>query len=103
MALDSIDGVCAKCNTKFSQVPKQSFLGFQKLACSSCSSTITYPLISSLRTIYWVILGLIVWMVLSDFPRVRFGLESWFGLALILALIRDKMIRRRLSKIVNPA
>ena len=101
MALNSIDAVCTKCNAKFSQVPKQSFLGFQKIVCFSCSSKTTYPLISSLRTIYWVILGLTVWMILSNYPQVRFGLESWFGLAMIFALIKDKWIRRRTSKIVN--
>ena len=98
MALDSIDGVCTKYSTKFSQAPKQSFLGFQKIVCPVCLETITYPLVSSLRSIYWVLLGLIVWMIFIDFPHVRFGLESWFGLALIFALIRDKLIRRRLSK-----
>ena len=102
MALDAIDAACTKCKTKFNSVPKQSFLGFQKLECTWCKENITYPLTSSYRTIYWVIFGLMILMIIGSFAQGEIGFPGGFGLAIIFALLRDKIIRKRVSTAAKP-
>ena len=103
MALSPIDAVCTKCSSSFNQIPKQSFLGFQKLTCPTCREKITYPLTSGYRTTYWVIFGLMILMIINAFSQGSFGLPGGFGLAVTFAPLRDRSIRKRISKTTNSA
>ena len=101
MALTPIDAVCTKCSSKFNQLPKQSFLGFQKLVCPSCQEKITYPLTKGYRTTYWVIFAIMVLTIIGAFAQGEFGFPGGLGLAVAFALFRDRSISKRISKVSN--
>ncbi len=98
MALLPIEARCESCNTTFTGQPKRSFLGFQKINCSSCGQTLGYPLTSGYRSIYW---GLFVLMILGFLYRVSIGElrpPSFMGIIAIFVLLRDMRIRNKLPK-----
>ena len=99
MALTPIDAVCTKCNTKFNQLPKRSFLGFQKLVCTWCREEITYPLTKGYRTAYWVIFAIMVLTIIGAFAQGEFGFPGGLGLAVAFALFKDRSISKRVSKV----
>ncbi len=101
MALSSIDAVCTKCSHKFNQAPKQSFLGFQKLTCPACQEKITYPLTKGYRTTYWVIFALMVLMIINAFVEGDIGYPGGLGLAVAFALLRDRIIRKRIVEAIK--
>ena len=108
MALDSIDAVCTKYGTKFTQVPKQSFLGFRTLTCPTCQEKLTYPLTKSRTIVYWVIFGWMAFIIFNDFneglgnnlPFIvgKISVPLILGVAAISAILRDRSIRKHLSK-----
>jgi phage FluMu protein Com len=97
MALLPMNAVCTKCNSKFTGIPKQSFLGFQKISCPACKAELTYPLTKGYRTTYWVILGLMIAIIINAFSQGGFGYPGGIGIAVIFALLRDRSIRKRLA------
>ena len=103
MALEAVDAVCTKCNTKFNTIPKQSFLGFQKLECPSCNEKLTYPLTKGYRTTYWVIFVLMVLTIIGQFAQGKFGFPGGFGIAVMFALLRDRSIRKKISSLTSNA
>lgn len=113
MALDSIDAVCTKCGTKFTQVPKQSFLGFRTLICPTCQEKLTYPLTKSRSIVYWVIFGWMAFIIFNDvneglgnnlpFLLGRISIPLVLGIAAISAILKDRSIRKYLSKTTNSA
>jgi len=98
MAMLPINAVCTKCNTKFNQVPKRSFIGFQKVECPACKKKLTYPLTNGYRTTYWVFLVLMVMMMFSAFSRGEVGFPGGIGLAIIYGLFMDRHIRNRIAR-----
>lgn len=98
MALTSIAVVCTKCSSKFNQIPKQSFLGFQKLVCPSCQEKLTYPLTKGYRTTYWVIFVFMILAIFAALAKGEFVFPGGFGLAVAFALFRDRSISKRISK-----
>jgi hypothetical protein len=103
MALDPIGTACSKCGTMFSQVPKRTFLGFQKLTCPTCQEHITYPLTSGYRTAYWILFVILIISVFNAFAQGGIGLPGGLGIAVIFALIRDRSIRKRVAKAPLPS
>ena len=111
MALDSIDAVCAKCSTKFTQVPKQSFLGFRALTCPMCQEKLIYPLTKSRTIVYWVIFGWMAFIIFNDFneglgnnlPFIlgRISVPLVLGVAAISAILKDRSIRKHLAITTN--
>ena len=111
MALDSIDAVCTKYGTKFTQVPKQTFLGFKILTCPTCQEKLTYPLTKSRIIVYWVIFGWMAFIIFNDFneglgnnvPFIigKIGIPLILGVAAISAILKDRSIRRHEYKATN--
>lgn len=111
MAIDSIDAVCKKCSSKFTQVPKQSFLGFRTLTCPTCQEKLTYPLTKSRAIVYWVIFGWMVFIIFNNFNEGlgnnipfllgKISVPLVLSVAAILAILKDRSIRKHLSKITN--
>lgn len=100
MAMSPIDAVCTKCSAKFNQVPKQTFLGFQKLTCPTCQERVNYPLTTTYRVIFWVILGSEVAFAITQ--RGAGYIAALLIVATGYGLIRDAMIRSRLAKTASP-
>lgn len=111
MALSPIDAVCTKCSSKFNQVPKQSFLGFKILTCPACQEEIAYPLTKSRTIVYWFIFGWMAYVVFEIFAEGNLGNNGYafgelsvpmaLGFAALIALLKDRSIRKRLSKTIN--
>ncbi len=103
MDLKPIDAFCTKCRTKFTYLmkPKKSFLGFQKLYCPTCKSKVLYPLTKGFRITYQIFF---VWMLIAiafTFSQGFIGLPSWIAVLVMIALFKDRSMRKRLAKINN--
>lgn len=96
MALSPINAVCSHCKHHFTGLPKRSFLGFQKLNCPECKEKVTYPLTSGYRTTYWVLLVFMVLSIVGSFSRGEIGLPGGIGIAVVIALISDWNIKKRI-------
>lgn len=97
MALSEINVRCASCSHQFSAIPTKSFLGFQKLDCPSCNAKVTYPLTKGYRITYMVILALMVLTIISSFSQGSIGFPGGLGIAVIIALVIDFNLRRKLA------
>ncbi len=97
MPLAEIKAQCQKCSNKFTQVPKQSFLGFQKVKCTSCEKKTTYPLTSGYRIIYWILLALMILVIIRTISEGGFAFPGGLGIAIIFALIRDSSIKKKIT------
>lgn len=97
MALEAINVTCPKCSAQFTQVPKRSFLGFQKIVCPSCQNKATYPLTYGYQAVYWGLLVLMVVMMYNGFSQGEFMMPGGIGFAVIFALLRDRSLRKRLG------
>jgi hypothetical protein len=97
MSLPEISVVCGTCKNQFSTEPKRSFLGFQKATCPSCAKKITYPLTSGYRTIYWVLLILMVFGIFNALSKGGIAGPGGFGIAIIVALVIDAKIKSKVS------
>jgi hypothetical protein len=97
MALQLSNVVCSNCSANFDQIPKLSFLGFQKFECSSCKKKIYYSLTKGYRIAYWVITVIMIVPILGVFTTGRIGLFSLIGIVSIYALIKDREIQENLS------
>lgn len=97
MALSPIDCVCSHCKHQFTDIPKRSFLGFQKLNCPKCKEEVLYPLTSGYRTTYWVLLVIMILSIAGSFSRGEIGLPGGIGIAVVIALISDWNIKKSLG------
>jgi len=95
MPLSEFEAQSQYCSIKFRQVPKKSFLGFQKVKCASCEKKTAYPLTSGYRTIYWVLLVLMILGIIGNISEGGFAFPGGFGIAIIFALIRDSSIKKK--------
>ncbi len=99
MALKPIEVHCDKCGTDFIQEPKRSFLGFQKLICSSCAEKLVYPLTNGYRITYWVLFAIMALAFINALSQGGFAFPGGFGIATIIALIQDWRIRKHISNV----
>ncbi len=97
MALSPINVTCKKCNSKFTDVPKRTFIGFQKLVCPTCQEKLTYPLTSGYRATYWVLLVSMVANIFVAISQGGFVVPGLLGIAVLFALIRDRSIRKQVT------
>ncbi|MGA2527328.1 MAG: hypothetical protein ABSF79_12045 [Smithellaceae bacterium] len=103
MSLPAIDAVCQNCSRRFTEVPKRSFLGFQKVACPSCEKKSTYPLTSGYRATYWVLLALMVVGFIGTLSQGGIAGPGIFGIAIIIALIKDSSIKKKVKALEDKA
>ena len=96
MSLSPITAVCSHCQNKFTEVPKKSFLGFQKLTCPECNTTLTFPLTDGYRIIYWILLIFMVLSVIGSLSQGNFIFPGLVSFAMIFALIRDRKLKKSL-------
>ncbi len=97
MALKPIEAHCNKCNANFTQEPKRSFLGFQKLVCSSCNEKLVYPLTTGYRITYWVLVAFMALSFANALSQGGIAFPGVLGIAIIIALIQDWRIKKRVS------
>jgi hypothetical protein len=97
MTLSAINVTCKKCDSKFTGVPKRTFIGFQKLVCPTCQEKLTYPLTSGYRATYWVLLVVMISNTFVAISQGGFAVPGIIGIAVIFALIRDRNIRKQVS------
>jgi len=97
MALSEINACCASCNHQFAAIPTRSFLGFQKLECPSCKAKVTYPLTKGYRITYIVIFGLMVLQIIATFSQGAIGFPGGIGIAVIIALVIDFNLRKKIA------
>lgn len=92
MALSEIEVVCDKCDQRFKAIPKRSFLGFQKIECSSCNEKITYPLTTGYRIIYLVLFFYMIFAFAQSLAAGGSPYLGGFGLAIMFALLKDVIL-----------
>jgi hypothetical protein len=92
MALSSINAPCFKCNYNFSEVPKRTFLGFNKITCPLCKENLTYPLIGGYRMDYWVMLVLISVYFIISLSEGYIVFQGGMLIAILFAVVKDRMI-----------
>ena len=98
MALAAIDAICPHCEARFNALPKRTFLGFQKFVCPECKKNVVYPLTTGYRTTYWVLFVLMVLSIIGAFSRGEYGVPGGLGIAVAIALIRDRSIKIRVAE-----
>ena len=96
MSISPIAVVCSHCQNKFTETPKRSFLGFQKLTCLKCNTKLTFPLTDGYRIIYWILLVFMILSVIGSLSQGNFALPGLVSFAMIFALIRDKQLKKKL-------
>ena len=94
-----INATCQACDSNFTAEPKRTFLGFQRLQCPSCSAKVVYPLTKGYRVTYWVLLIFMIFAIIGAFAQGGIGLPGGLGVAVLIALVRDWIIKRRVTKI----
>jgi DNA-directed RNA polymerase subunit RPC12/RpoP len=94
MARKPIKAICESCSQPFDAKPKKDWLGFHKVKCPHCSHRGLYPLIGGYRTIYGVLLGLVILWSIQEGTILMPGL---IGMCAILGLVRDKRIRKEVA------
>ena len=101
MPASSITAVCPACSARFAQVPRRSFLGFQKLTCTACGKPVTYPLTTRFRIAMWVFAAIVV---VGAFATARQGggiaTPGLLFVVAVAALIRDSVMRKRVRETV---
>jgi hypothetical protein len=87
--------ICTKCmnSSILQKAPSHSFLAFLEIHCPTCSSTIHYPLLSSYRIIYWLILIIFICMLLQKI----IALPSLLAIVSVYALCKDASIRKKIK------
>ena len=103
MALALINAVCPHCFTQFSETPKSSFLGFQKLVCPNCKEDVVYPLTRGYRITYWVLFVYMLLSVVVALSNGEIGFPGGMGIAVMIALVRDKILKSRVAKAAEGA
>ncbi len=101
MSLAPINVVCTFCKHRFSAVPTRSFLGFQKVVCTSCSKEVLYPLTSGYRSFYWVIFAIMAFTIFGAFAQGGVGYPGGLGIAVAIALFIDWRIRGRIKQLTS--
>jgi hypothetical protein len=91
--------ICTKCmNASILQkAPSHSFLAFLEIHCPTCSRTIHYPLLSSYRIIYWLILIIFICMLLQKI----IALPSLLTIVSVYALCKDASIRKKIKSAIT--
>src|SRR6266568_3489091 len=102
MALGEIEALCNSCRTRFRSTPTRSFLGFQRVKCPSCGKETLYPLTTGYRGAYWVILGLMILAVIKNASEGQLTIPGLLGIAVIIAIVRDAQIRKRVAQAATP-
>jgi len=97
MTLQAISAVCSHCQTPFSGTPTRTFLGFQRVKCSSCGTSLTYPLTSGYRIAYWVFLVLFGAALANALAEGEVALPGLAVIGAVIALVRDAQIRRKVA------
>lgn len=100
--MNSMHATCQSCRTSFAAEPKRTFLGFQKLTCPSCNAKVIYPLTRGYRITYWVIFAIMVITVLGAFAQGGIGFPGGLGIAVLIALLKDWTIQKRVRTSVAP-
>lgn len=93
--MPEINAICSSCGEKFIGKPSKTFLGFQKMKCPSCKSKVLYPLTNGYRAIYWVLFFIMLLAILGSFQQGGFGLPGGIGLAVIVALLKDRALKKK--------
>ena len=96
MSPSSITTVCSHCQNKFTEIPKRSFLGFQKMACSECHTKLTFPLTDGYRIIYWILLIFMVISIIGSLSQGNFAFPGLVSFAIIFSLIKDRKLQKNL-------
>ena len=99
MSLSPINAHCEKCNLNFTGTPQRSFLGFQKVKCSSCNEVLTYPLTTGYRITYWVLSVIMVLAFINALSQGVIGVPGFLGIATIIALVRDRSLKKKTLEI----
>ena len=95
--MDAIDATCQSCYARFNTSPKRTFLGFQKMRCPNCNAKVIYPLTYGCRVVYWIMCSLLIVSVYGTFARGGIGFPGGIGIAVLIALFRDRFIQRRVK------
>ena len=89
--------VCTECHSTFNATPKRSFLGFLQFVCPKCNRKVVYPLTSGYRIFYWIVFTYMVIVSVVAFKQGGFAIPGLIGIAVIIALIKDTSIKRKVQ------
>ena len=95
--MNEISAICPSCKASFSAEPKQTFLGFQRMTCPSCSADVTYPLTRGYRIAYWIIASLMLVTIAYSFTEGEIGFPGGLGIAVLIALVIDWRLQRKVA------
>lgn len=98
MALAPVSAICPKCGKQFTETPKRSFLGFQKLTCPGCAAPVVYPLTSGYRITYWVMAIFMILAFIGGTAEGNVMVPGLWGIAVIWGLVEDFRIRQAVAK-----
>jgi small-conductance mechanosensitive channel len=92
--------ICTECmNTWILQEsPSHSFLAFLEIRCPSCSKKIHYPLLSSYRIIYYLILIITILIMLQ---KIIGGALIFLAIVSTYALFKDASIRKKIKAAIK--
>lgn len=93
---------CSRCNKNFEGKLSKNLAGFPKIKCPKCGEKILYPLGKVYKSIYWIIVGIVLVEIIYDLAV--WDIESLLsfsiaGIALIIVsiygLLKDRQIRKK--------
>lgn len=89
--------ICDKCETSFESSPKQSFLGFLVFTCPRCAEKTTYPLRTAYRIIYWFFSIILIGSLMMAISQGGIAIPGFLGIATLIALFKDRSLRKKLK------
>jgi len=100
VGMEGQEVVCTKCSNKFvlaSAFPGRTLFGFLKLKCPKCAKKFCYPLTTSYRSFYW----LVIIMSIGNMLYIIFNLKQIpiltpIGLLVIIALWKDHLLKKKI-------
>lgn len=85
----------------FTDTPKKTFLGFQRLTCPNCKEDVVHPLTPGYRTTYWVILGFMTVGFFAALSQGSSAVPGGLSFAALITLVHDNAIKKRVRAIAN--
>lgn len=98
MATTQPSATCPQCGAVITATTKTTFLGFRKATCAACGNNSTLPLTSGYRITYVVVLLGMIGAFFYIYRQGQVPLPGFIGIAVIIALARDFILRMRTSR-----
>ncbi|QQS59277.1 hypothetical protein IPN35_00075 [Candidatus Peregrinibacteria bacterium] len=96
--------ICQNCKHQFEDIPKRSFLAFQKFKCPECSENIVYPLTPGWQIFYWILVILLISNSIKIYSQGDIPVPGLMGIGAIggiIALLKNNSLKNKVKDLEN--